>query len=65
MTLSTLTKRVWSNSKLSDHTKVNVYKAGVISTSHNSCTPREKVDCVSHALPQTYSGNHMAGQGDK
>ena len=27
---------------------------------------REKVECVSHALPQTYSaGNHMAGQGDK
>ena len=31
MTLSRLTKRVWSN-KLSDHTKVNVYKACVIST---------------------------------
>ena len=27
-----LTKRVWSNNKLSDHTKVNVYKACVIST---------------------------------
>ena len=25
MTLSWLTKRVWSNKKLSDHTKVNVY----------------------------------------
>ena len=34
MTLSRrLTKRVWSNNKLSDHTKVNVYKACVISTS--------------------------------
>ena len=22
----------------------------------NACTPREKVECVSHALPQTYSG---------
>ena len=22
------------------------------------------VECVSHALPQMYSGNHMAGQGD-
>ena len=32
MTLSRLTKRVWSNNKLSDHTKVNVYKACVIST---------------------------------
>ena len=32
MTLSRLTKRVWSNNKLSDHTKVNVYKASVIST---------------------------------
>ena len=32
MTLSSLTKRVWSNNKLSDHTKVNVYKACVIST---------------------------------
>ena len=31
MTLSRLTKLVWSN-KLSDHTKVNVYKACVIST---------------------------------
>ena len=31
----------------------------------NACTPREKVECVSHALPQTYSGNHMAGQGGK
>ena len=31
MTLSRLTKRVWSNNKLSDHTKVNVYKACVIS----------------------------------
>ena len=32
MTLSRLKKRVWSNNKLSDHTKVNVYKASVIST---------------------------------
>ena len=32
MTLSRLTKRVWSNNKLSDHTKVYVYKACVIST---------------------------------
>ena len=32
MTLSRLTKRVWSNNTLSDHTKVNVYKACVIST---------------------------------
>ena len=32
MTLSMLTKRVWSNNKLSDHTKSNVYKACVIST---------------------------------
>ena len=32
MTLSKLTKRVWSNNELSDHTKVNVYKACVIST---------------------------------
>ena len=32
MTLSRLTKRVWSNNKLSDHTKVNVYKACVIGT---------------------------------
>ena len=32
MTLSRLTKRVWSNNKLSDHTKVNVYQACVIST---------------------------------
>ena len=32
MTHSRLTKRVWSNYKLSDHTKVNVYKACVIST---------------------------------
>ena len=31
MTLSKLTKRVWSNNKLSDHTKVNVYKTCVIS----------------------------------
>ena len=31
MTLSSLTNRVWSNTKLSDHTKVNVYKACVIS----------------------------------
>ena len=31
----------------------------------NACTSREKVECVSHALPQTYPGNHMAGQGDK
>ena len=32
MTLSRLTKRVLSNNKLSDHTKVNVYKACVIRT---------------------------------
>ena len=32
MTLYRLTKRVWSNNKLSDHTKVNVYKACEIST---------------------------------
>ena len=32
ITLSRLTKRVRSNNKLSDHTKVNVYKACVIST---------------------------------
>ena len=32
MTLSRLTKRVWSNNKLSDHTKVNICKACVIST---------------------------------
>ena len=32
MTLSRLTNRVWSNNKLSDHTKVNVYIARVIST---------------------------------
>ena len=32
MTHSWLTERVWSNNKLSDHTKVNVYKACVIST---------------------------------
>ena len=32
MMLSRLTKHVWSNNKLSDHTKVNVYKACVIST---------------------------------
>ena len=71
MTLSRLTKRVWSNNKLSDHTKVNVYKACVISTLlygsvlDNACTPRGKVECISHALPQMYSGNHMAGQGGK
>ena len=42
MTLSRLTKRVWSN-KFSDHTKVNVYKACVISTllyGSESCTMR-------------------------
>ena len=32
VTLSRLTKRVWSNNKLSVHTKINVYKACVIST---------------------------------
>ena len=32
MTLSGLTKCVWSHNKLSDHTKVNIYKACVIST---------------------------------
>ena len=32
MTLPRLTNRVWSNNKLPDHTKVNVYKACVIST---------------------------------
>ena len=32
MTLSRLTKRVWSNYKLSDDIKVNVYKTCVIST---------------------------------
>ena len=32
MKLSRLTKWVWSNNKLSDHTKVNVHKACVIST---------------------------------
>ena len=32
MTLSRLTKRVWSNNELSDNTKVDVYKACVIST---------------------------------
>ena len=32
MTLSRLTKCEWSNNKLSDHTKVNVYKTCIIST---------------------------------
>ena len=32
LTLSSLTKCVWSNNKLSDHTKFNVYKAFVSST---------------------------------
>ena len=32
MTLTMFTKRVWSNNKHSDHTKVNVYKSCVIST---------------------------------
>ena len=32
MTLSRLTKRVWSNRKLADHIKVNVYKSCVINT---------------------------------
>ena len=32
MTLSRLTKHVWSNNRLTEHTKVNVYKACVIST---------------------------------
>ena len=43
MTLSKLTKRVWSNNKLSDHTKVNACKACVISTlfyGSESCTMR-------------------------
>ena len=31
-TLSRLTKCLWSNNKLTEHTKVNVYKACVIST---------------------------------
>ena len=31
-TFSMLTKRVWSNNRLTEHTKVNVYKACVIST---------------------------------
>ena len=26
---------------------------------------KRKVECFSHALPQTYPGNHMAGLGDK
>ena len=32
MTFSRLTLRVWSNNKLSDHTKVSVYRVCVIST---------------------------------
>ena len=43
MTLSRLTKRVWSNNKFSDHTKVNVHKACAISTllyGSESCTMR-------------------------
>ena len=48
MTLSRLTTRDWSNNKLSDHTKVNVYKACVISTllygseSWTMCAHQEK-----------------------
>ena len=47
-TLSRLTKCVWSNNKLSDHTKFNVYKACVISTllygseSWTMCAHKEK-----------------------
>ena len=65
MTLLRLTKCVWSNNRLTEHTKVNVYKAFVISILDYARTPREKVECVSHALPQTYPGNHMAEQGQK
>ena len=48
MTLSRLTKHVGSNNKLSDHTKVNAYKACVISTllygseSWTMCAHQEK-----------------------
>ena len=62
MTLSRLTKSVWSNNKLSDHINVNVYKACVISTllyGSESWTMRahqEKRLNVFH-MPQTYPGN--------
>ena len=32
MTLSRFTKRVWSNNRLQEHTKVNAYKAYEVST---------------------------------
>ena len=42
-------------------------KSGVITIRRNTVSKsgKEKVECVSHALPQTYPGNHMAGQGNK
>ena len=70
--LSRLTKCVWSNNRLTEHTKVNVYKAcgnqyfalWKLALDY-VCTPRENVECVSHVLPQMYPGNHMAEQGAK
>ena len=70
MTLSRLIKRVWSNNKPSDYTKVNLYKVCVISTllygseSWTKCTHQEKRLNVFYML-QTYPRNHMAGKGDK
>ena len=55
-TLSRLTKRVWSINKLSDHPKVNVYKACVISTllyGSESWTKWLQTDSVTKLLDTT------------
>ena len=68
-TLSRLAKYVWSNNRLTEHTKVNVYKACVISTllygseSWSMCAHQEKrlnvfhMCCLRHimGITRTYA----------
>ena len=68
MTLSRLTDRVWSNNKLSDHTKVNVYKACVISTllyGSESWTMRAHQERRLNVFHMRCRRHHMAEHGAK
>ena len=66
-TMTRLTKKAWNNSKLTVHTKIQIYRACVVSTllySGESWTVRARqAQCFSHAQPPTHSEHHLAGQG--
>ena len=66
---SRLTKRVWLNKKLMTYTKIQVYRACVLSTllycSDSLCMTGEEVEHLPYALPLTHFWYHLAGQSYK